>query len=297
MCIVVYDGHNKSWPVETTVLDKDLHPDGFTTITNEEGSFGVVGSHAMLFSARCFAATPGADQEATRDYYTGVHFALHSGDRPMDRIRTGTKLLNRPEALTTLWKIDFESDPTADDRNLDDTDDWVSQDDDGDVLDVSDLLGDLLGTGTTAVLTTNPSENFSELTTVEISMHALQFGEDGPRFDIHVDRDSGYAAGFRLALDKASDETQTLKLFEKEAYFLSENLIGEYSQLQAGEIDVRLLIDPDLNTINLKVNGVHQDTFSYDPVVAIGTDASASITTRAEQGEFSYLRIRVGGNP
>lgn len=298
ICIAVSDSVLAGFSVETTALGKSTHPDGFITAVNEGGKgWAEVATTAMLFRARSFAAVAGPDQTATREFQTGMKLVLQSGDRDMDRVRTAAQLLNRPEMLSTLWEIDFESDPTTDDRNLDGVSDWTATTSGGDELDLVDILGNLLGTGTASIFRTSPDEAFNELTTVEASMASLESGRQGPILTIHADRNGGYAAGFAVELGMEDDSTQTLTLYEKTSLFAGETQIAQVGDLPGGERDVRLLIDPDLNTLNLKIDGTDQGTFSYTPVLATGTSQSASIETQEGYGEFSYVRIRVGGNP
>ena len=61
-------------------------------------------------------------------------------------------------------------------------------------------------------------------------------------------------------------------------------------------VALRLLIDPDLNTVNIRVEGVDKGTYAYIPDTPTTDPQCATLGEWGNNGEFDYVRIRVGGN-
>ncbi|MGB0714662.1 MAG: type IV pilus modification PilV family protein [Phycisphaerae bacterium] len=298
VCVVVNNGTTGSFAVETTAIDKSLHPEGFQTVSpGDEKAWEASSTHAMLFHAETLITTAGEDMAAVREYYTKANLSIQSGDNITDRIGTATPLLNRPEKLETFWEIDLEVDPTLDDRNVDGINDWNTADGRGGSVNVSDFVGQLQADGAEATFTTNPGSQFDTLTTVEVHMEALRAGGTGPMFLINADKDGSTVASFAVQLNRGDENTQTLSLFQRDPMIHHLRPMMRVEELSTGTQEVRLMIDPVVNTINLKINGAYQGTMSYTPDPAFSTPGVASIETLAQQGTFSFLSIRVGGNP
>ena len=59
-------------------------------------------------------------------------------------------------------------------------------------------------------------------------------------------------------------------------------------------VTLRLLIDPDLNTANVKVGGVDYGTFVYNTLTLASSDRFASLFSSGSDAEFDYVSVRVG---
>ena len=65
--------------------------------------------------------------------------------------------------------------------------------------------------------------------------------------------------------------------------------------LGSGFVDLRLLIDPNLDTVNVKVNGVDKGTYVYNTLSPPHDDRFASIGGVGGAAQFDRVSIRVGG--
>ena len=66
--------------------------------------------------------------------------------------------------------------------------------------------------------------------------------------------------------------------------------------LPADFVDLRLLIDPARDTVNVRVNGGDCGTFTYVLSPESGASRSATLLVSGAAAQFDRVRIRVGGN-
>ena len=93
-----------------------------------------------------------------------------------------------------------------------------------------------------------------------------------------------------VTIDKLADATQTTSVQVGGTYVVL------VSGMNADFVDVRLLIDPDLDTVNIKINDTDQGTFAYTPYAPTTDPQRATLHEWGSDGEWDYVRIRVGGN-
>ena len=234
--------------------------------------------------------TPSPDQAVTRTYLSDVHIRLRAGADTAATITAGTPLLNQPELLSAYWQLDFTVDP-REDLNGDGYADWAH------AGSGSIDLQALIDAGTFHAggeLYSTPECAFTDVTTVELAFRDTQTSGSGASFGIAVDWDAGACAPFIATINLLANNTQTLKVDSMKDAVTSQRLV-EIAGLPAGLVTLRLLFDPDQDTVNIKVNDVEYNTHTYNCVTATGGDrAAATISPDATGSEYSYLSIRVG---
>ena len=232
---------------------------------------------------------PGPTQTATRQYVTGARITLQATDDPDARAVTATRLLNTPEALSAIWEVDFNADPTID-RNGDSYGDWTHRD-------ANTFKPAQLNAGVWEMpkgespLDTQPDTDFTKLTTVQVRFRAASDGGNGVAFWINADWSGGLFAPLVAHL-KHSSGVQTLTVYTKKDN-ASRTALVTLPDLPEDFITVRLLIDPDQNIVNVKVDGVEHGTHRYAPFAPPGEDRFASLTTDEADAEIDYVSIRV----
>jgi hypothetical protein len=249
-------------------------------------------SIARLYYVYGKASTPAPPQTATRYYVTAVQVALRTGEELASRLVTTAQTLNIPELLSGLWEADFGSDPTLD-HNGDGVDDWVAQG--GGSFDGGDLSGGVWHASVKdPPLQTNPPNDFTGLTTVELRFRNTSVTGKGAAFGINVDWTGSNCAEILALLQLESDSTQTLRVQQRLDAVETQTLVT-VAGLSDGFVDLRLLIDPALNTVNVRVNGKDCGTFActlhlpednehFATIEAIGTDAEFdSVSIRASE--------------
>lgn len=231
--------------------------------------------------------TPGPPQTATRQYVSRARIILQAGDHADEQAEAGVQTVNTPELLSGLWEPDFESDPTLD-HNGDGAADWT-------VFGGADFNPGALIDGVWHVdtqLYSNPDSDFNTLTTIEARMRATSIGL-GPVLELNADWSNGNVAPLYTVIGLESDGTQTLALLNDQGGETSA-VLKTVTGLSLGFVQVRLLIDPSLDTVNLRVNGTDCGTFAYVSISAAGQPHCALLYVEDASGEFDSVSIRVG---
>ena len=230
--------------------------------------------------------TPGPPQSATRYYVTGVRVAMQAGSDPGARVVTTAQTLNRPELLSGLWETDFETDPRLD-HNGDGNDDWV-------VGTGTFVPGSLVGGAwhVDSKLESSPDNDFVKLTTAEVRFRNIGIGGMGAVFRINADWSGGTYAPIQALLQLQADNTQTLTVFKA----LNEATLVELVRvtgLSSGFVNLRLVIDPDLDTVSVTVGGVHRGTYRYSKFPPPETKRYVSMASDVSASEYDYVSVRV----
>jgi type II secretory pathway pseudopilin PulG len=232
------------------------------------------------------ASTPGAPQTATREHVTGVRIALRTGSDPASRVVTTAQTLNTPELLSGWWKTDFDRDPRAD-HNGDGVNDWVVRDG---TFNPGLLVGGVWRAN--SVLASSPDNDFARLTTVEVRFrHAVPAG-DGAPVAIYTDRSGSTCAPILAFLRLQVDGTQVLTVNHKPDDSTVVPLVT-ITGLPGDFVALRLLIDPDLDTINVRVDGEDRGTYAYNPIVTLSSERCIAIGAVGCNGEFDYVSVPV----
>jgi hypothetical protein len=234
-------------------------------------------------------STPGQPQTATHDYATGVFIRLQLGDDPAGRVVTGTRTLNTPKLLSRFWEADFDDDPRLD-HNGDGLSDWVVG---AGTFDPASLVDGVWQADST--LETHPDNDFAGLTSVDLRFRNTSLGGEGAAFRINADQSAGSYAPITVYAQKQPDGTQTLSVYNTDGLPSSSTDVALLTvrTLSSGFIDLRLLMDPELDTVSITVNGVHRETYAYSTFVPTVEGGFAAMWTDGSAAEFDYVCVRV----
>ncbi len=259
---------------------------------NGGSSWSYNSGKALIYAAYGRVCTPGPLQYATRHYVTAVRLTLQGDSDAATHTSTAARLLNAPEVLSGVWEADFAVDPTTVDLNGDGLPDWAT--DGGGPLGAATLVGGVWVLNTT--LNTNPGNDFVGLTTVEAVFRDTTLPGGGAAIRIPVDRSGSTYGAIIVRLALQSGDTQTLTIDTKpdgsteRRLFILPGLPNAY-------VTLRLLIDPALDTMNVRVNGQDRGTYAY---VRSAGDSDRSVKLYSQGGDtgakFDYVRVRVGGS-
>jgi hypothetical protein len=235
---------------------------------------------------------PGPDKTVTRRLVEAIDIQLQVGSDAGWSTRTAVRLLNAPEILSRVWESDFDAEPTAADLDADGTGDWTVE---GGASFSAGALNDGVWKAT-QVLATAPDNDFSDLTTVELRLRGTSSSAGPVWFRIHFDRDLSKVAAVLLSCQLESDGTQTLTLFGKPSQ--SEmTALARVSGLYGGFHHVRLVLDPDDDTANLRVNGHDRGTFALPRHVPSSPLPVAAVWANGGGGAFDFVSVRLGDRP
>ncbi|MHC5108632.1 MAG: hypothetical protein ACYTHJ_01990 [Planctomycetota bacterium] len=241
---------------------------------------------------------PGPKQTARRGYYTGVKIMLQTADLKGDTVQSSARMLNRPEVLKSFWEADFSNELSDNDANIDTEPDWHKNSTTYTIVYLTEKS--LKGRpyeiySISGEYQTHPDENFDYLTTVNVVMEATTALDEGAKFYINADWDAGTCTGLLTELVKNEVGNQELSLVNRTGVS-SYDTLAYVGNLPAGPLDVRLLIDPVLDTVYLKVNDEAQGTYDYASFMPGTDDRFALLGSPSNTAAFGYVSIRVGGN-
>ncbi len=234
-------------------------------------------------------ATPGPDQTATREYVSGISLQLQSGADADARIDTAVHLPNMPELLWAVWELDFSTDPSTLNMNGDASNDWDLRSASFDPCDLVNGIW-LVDGASNLELDTVPDNSFTELTTIDLRFRCTEISGSGIYFQVNADYTGGYFMPIVVTIDKLSDGTQTTGVK------VGATDVAVLSGMSTDFVDLRLLIDPDLDTVNIQINEQDQGSFAYAAYAPAADPQRATLHEWDSDGEWDYVRLRVGGN-
>jgi prepilin-type N-terminal cleavage/methylation domain-containing protein len=265
---------------------------GRLTTGNSGGSWTYDSNKSMVYYAYGKPSIPGPLQMATRQFVTGVYVTLRAGSDNAAQLDTLVRTLNVPEVLSAVWELDFASNPTTMDMNGDGVGDWVT-------ADASAFNPVSLGGGVwnaDRALDTNPGSDFTQLTNIEVSFRDNTATGDGAGVWAHIDRSGNTYGVVYATVAKQTGGTQTLTVCTRADAGSSTPLV-QVTNLSADFVNLRLLVDPALDTVNVHVNGLDTGTFTY-PRYSDNTRRLIELYPAGSDtgARFDSVRVRVGGN-
>ena len=241
-----------------------------------------------------FYSVRGTPQTLPRNYFRRISVSLSDGLHTSSHLASSTALANSPEVLSAVWEADFAAAPTLIDLNNDTYGDFATAD--SSAFNTGSLVAGVWKADKTLV--TWPSNDFIEPVTIEARYRNTSTA--GASFvTINADNTGGLYMPIIAQLQKQADGTQTLTVFHHTSDTAPVAGIA-VAGLDAGMVDLRLLIDPARDTVNVQVNRVEHGTFRYvryAPSGSNGTKKYASFYATNTGGEFDYVRVRTGGTP
>ncbi len=289
VCLVLkYDGAGTSAKIQ---YDDDSLDPGLLWTGSAGSPWTYYAAKSMQYYAYGKASIPGPTQSLTRQYVTDVRITLQVGADADARLDTAIRALNAPEALSAVWSLDFNTDPTTLDMNADGVGDWVRRD--GQPFNPATLVSGVWQADST--LDTRPLNDFTQPITVDVRFRNTSVGGNGAVFWINADWSGGTFAPIFAYLQLQADGTQTLSVYHKLNDSTSVRLMS-VPGLSSGFVDLRLLIDPGYNTVNVKVGGTDKGTYTFNAFTASNSDRFATVLPWGSNAEFDSVRVRVGGS-
>lgn len=261
---------------------------GRLTTFNAGSSWNVASERVMRHYIYGTYSTPGSPQTATRNYFTGIGLRLRSAADSSGAVVTRAQTLNSPELLDGWWQTDFDSDPTAD-YNGDGTGDWAVY---GGGAFGGGSLSDGVWQSNATLLYTVPDNDFAKLTIAEVRFRDPDTAGSGAVFWINVDWADLTAGPILAYLQRQADQTQTLTVYRKPSGAVTEALVT-VPGLSGEFVSLRLLIDPELDTVNVRVEGTDYGTYHYTRYALPASQRTAIIGPAGGKAEFDYVSVRV----
>jgi hypothetical protein len=288
LCLVARSFDNKAAAeIEYYAAGISLPDAGLLQSMAQEAGWYIAADQALRFKIYGTYMYPGPTQTATRSYVASVGISLQAGDDPASKVFITARTLNLPELLSGMWETDFDDDPTLD-HNGDGDPDWALRD--GGTFDPAGLVGGRWQLD--ASLVTSPANDFTTLTTAEVSFRNTNLGGQGAVFWINAHWLASQCASIVAYLQLQIDGTQTLTVCHLQDELTIEPLVTVRG-LPSGLVDLRLLIDPALGTVNIQVDEQDQGTYVYSRYTSSHNDRFASLLATGSAAEFDYVSIRV----
>jgi prepilin-type N-terminal cleavage/methylation domain-containing protein len=253
-----------------------------------EGNWAIASTESMLYRVYGTYSYYGPDQTATREHVTGVRIALQPTGDDSTALITTAYLLNRPELLSGLWELDFDTDPTLD-LNGDGTNDWSQRG--GGSFNTANLSGDVWQANAT-LLDSSPISNFVGLTTIETRFRATSASGEGTVLLVNADWGQSRCAALKATLQFDGSSSQTLRVYHKTDAVTDVALLTRTID-STDFVTLRMLIDPALDTVNVLANDVECGTFAYARILPVGTEKFVTIGASAGTAEFDSVSVRV----
>lgn len=270
--------------------------------TNAGGSWTYSSNSGMYHYIYGTYTTPGAPLTIARSYFTGARITLQPTSEPASRVVSSLQTVNGPELLVGWWQTGFDVDPTLD-HNGDGAADWTQAG--GGSFDTSAIqvitggglpldVGSMAGNKTWSVsstITTNPSQTFQTLTTIAARCKATSTGGTGAVLAAKVDSAGGLCGMIAARLTLQGNSTQTLQVGYK-TDDATTAVIKTIEGLPNGYVDLRLVIEPNSDTCNVKANGVDYGSFRYVRYSAASAAGCVSILN-SSNALFDFISVRV----
>ena len=289
LCLVlewIQDAHSAS-----ILYDDEVPATAMVTTDNAGDTWRNEAAKAIVYHAYGTYTTAGAPQTVSRQYVTNVRIAMQVGGEAVSRIDTAARMLNTPEVLSAVWQADFSTDPTVLDFDGNGSSDWTAEDGDFDTARLSDGVWAAKET-----IHSNPDNDHVELTTVDVRFRDTTAGGEGAAISVRVDRAGSVFGQIRARVFQEAGGTQTV-LVEALEGVLPSQLVLACTGLTSGFVDLHLLVDPDLDTVSIWVNGQHRATATYPRYSDILPPGVQLFPSSNDTGaQFDHVRIRVGGN-
>lgn len=258
----------------------------WTSDGGDSWSYGT--GSTMLFYLYGRTAAPGPAHTVQRRYLTRVDVTL-AADADRRAAPTAVNLLNRPELLTKQWTLDFRRDPTQVDGEGDGQGDWAVSG--GGSFIAADLSGGVWQPSQT--IYTRPDNGFTELTTVRARMRHTVADGGGATLLINADWAGGSTAPLLALAQRQADGTQAMIVYAK--FVDTWRPLVHADGLSDGFIDLRLLISPARDAVNVQINGADRGTFAYGFVTPTSESPVVMLSHTGSAAQIDYVSVRVGG--
>lgn len=269
-----------------SVIAENNNLAGLVQSTNGGASWNYISNKALVSQLYGKLTRSSAPQYATSKYLTALSITLRAGPGTNPAVTTTAQLLNSPALLSACWMTDFTSNPTTLDSNGDGQPDWVSPN--NTPFNASSVSG---GTwqANGATLYSNPGDNFTRLTLVDLRFAATSPGS-WAGFSMNAARSGNICAPVMARITQQSDGSQTLQVWRK----LNDSTLDTLlliPGLPSGATDLHLIIDPAYGSVGIRMNGVEYGSFAYNAYASSDTSTCVQLTSSGA-AQFNAVRIR-----
>lgn len=229
--------------------------------------------------------------EVVREYIAGYDVEIQpSIDR--QAVRRKVRLMNTPERLSGVWRLDFNTDPTVDiDIDHDGAEDWVLE---GGGTFVPSIAASVLSLSDGELFQTTADNDFDGLITADVHCRGTLFSASGGGAVVKIPYSSSSSTYGLLTInvERTISNTQTVTIVAEgntspQTLALVNNLPDETSE-------IRVVIDPTANEVGVWVNEVFQGRSTVTQPLS-GALKRATFGASGANAAFDFLSIRVGG--
>lgn len=255
-------------------------------VTKDKESDWAFKGEGLLHSIYGAATIMGAEQSFSRTYVDTLSVHVELDDPSAFPIDSAVRMLNRPEIVGGHWVLNFDDDPTAVDLDGDGAD-WTFV---SGSFDPDSVTNGIWQIGA-EVLRSQFNRYLDRPTTIDLRMRHPIVGT-GIITQMRVDGAAGSTSQLRLVLVLDANGSQFLSLTHFTSASTGETLTRVYG-LPADFVDIRLEIDPDLDTVRLLVDGVEYGVFAYASYAEANTGDYIQFSGIGAGGEFDRVEVRV----
>lgn len=225
-------------------------------------------------------------QFATTNYLSALTITLRAGPSANPAVTSTAQLMNQPAMRSAYWETNFTSNPTTLDSNFDGLPDWVTPS--GATFNASSVSGGTwLANG--ATLYSNPGNNFSQLTLVDVRFAANSAGS-WAGFSMNAARNGNVCAPILARITQQTDGYQTVQVWRKLNDSTTDTLLL-IPNLPSGPTDLHLIVDPLYGSVGIRVNGVEYGSFAYNAYTSSDTSTYVQLTSSGS-AQFNHVRIQ-----
>jgi prepilin-type N-terminal cleavage/methylation domain-containing protein len=259
---------------------------GLLQTNNGGSSWNYISNKAMVSQLFGKLTRSTTTQYATSKYLSALGITLRAGPSTNPSVTATAQLLNRPAMLSAYSETNFTSNPTTLDSNGDGLPDWVSPA--GGTFNAASVSG---GTwqANGATLYSNPGDNFSRLTLVDVRFCANSSGS-WAGFSMNAARSGSTCAPVLARITQQPDGCQALQVWRKLNDSTTDSLLL-IPNLPAGATDLHLIVDPAYGSVGIRVNGLEYGSFAYNAYVSSDSSTYVQLTSSGS-AQFNYVRIR-----
>jgi hypothetical protein len=282
VCLMVEgaSGGTNSMIVETNSLP------GLIQSTDGGSTWSYISNKGMVSQLFGKLTRSTTTQLATTKYLSALSITLRAGPSTNPAVTSTAQVLNQPALLSAYWEANFTSNPTTLDSNGDGLPDWVAPN--GATFNAASVSG---GTwqANGATLYSNPGNNFSQLTLVDIRIAATSAGS-WAGFSMNAARSGNTCAPILARITQQSDGYQTIQVWRKLNDSTTDSLLL-IPNLPSGPTDLHLIVDPAYGSVGIRVNGQEYGSFAYNAYASSDTSTYVQLTSSGS-AQFNHVRIQ-----
>jgi hypothetical protein len=276
------------WALGTpnSVIAENNNQAGLVQTTNGGSTWSYVSNKALVSQLYGKLTRSSTTQYATSKYLSALSITLRAGPGTNPAVTTTAQLLNGPALLSGCWLSDFTTNPTTLDSNGDGLPDWVTP---GSTPFNSSSVSAGTWQANGATLCSNPGDNFSRLTLVDVRFAASSPGS-WAGLSMNAARNGSTCAPILARITQQSDGSQTLQVWRKLNDSTPDTLLL-IPGLPPGPTDLHLIVDPSFASVGIRVNGAEYGSFACNAYASGDTSTCAQLTSSGT-AQFNSVRIQ-----